>query len=61
MIPLQKQSTRRRSPGKEPDNLTTLCTSHHELAHQMAFGIDEQVLWLRALVVECGLYEGLVI
>jgi 5-methylcytosine-specific restriction endonuclease McrA len=26
--------------GNEPENLTTVCTTHHELAHQMAFGID---------------------
>ena len=38
--------------GNEPENLTTLCTSHHELSHQMAFGIDGQVSWVRAPVVE---------
>ena len=38
--------------GNEPENLTTLCTTHHELAHQMAFGIDGQVSWVRAPVVE---------
>ena len=37
--------------GNEPENLTTVCTTHHELAHQMAFGIEGQVSWVRASVV----------
>ena len=38
--------------GYEPENLKTMCTTHHELAHQMAFGIEGQVSWVRAPVVE---------
>jgi hypothetical protein len=31
----------------EPGNLTTLCSYHHDMAHQLSFGIEGQVTWLR--------------
>jgi hypothetical protein len=34
--------------GNNPENLTTLCSAHHDLAHQMSFPIEGQVTWLRA-------------
>ena len=37
-----------RGGGNEPENLTTLCSVHHDLVHQTSFPIDGQVSWLRA-------------
>lgn len=37
-----------RGGGNEPDNLTSLCTFHHDLVHQLSFPIDGQVSWLRS-------------
>ncbi len=34
--------------GNEPDNLTTLCSSHHDLVHQLSLPLDNQVTWLRS-------------
>jgi hypothetical protein len=34
--------------SNHPDNLTTLCSFHHDLVHQMAFPIDYGVSWLRS-------------
>lgn len=34
--------------GNEPTNLTTLCSSHHDLAHQLSLPIEGQVTWLRS-------------
>jgi hypothetical protein len=31
----------------DPENLTTLCSFHHDLVHQLSFGIDGDVNWLR--------------
>ena len=36
----------------EPSNLTTLCSFHHDLAHQLSLPIDGQVTWLRSPAVE---------
>jgi predicted restriction endonuclease len=32
----------------EAENLTCLCSEHHSLVHQLSFGIDGQVSWVRA-------------
>ncbi len=32
----------------DPDNLTTLCSSHHDLVHQLSFALENQVTWLRS-------------
>jgi hypothetical protein len=32
----------------DPGNLTTLCSAHHDLVHQLSFGIDGQVNWIKA-------------
>ena len=37
--------------GNEPENLTTLCSVHHDLVHQTSFPIDGQVSWLRSTEV----------
>lgn len=34
--------------GNEPENLTTLCSAHHDLIHQLSLPIDGQVTWLRS-------------
>jgi len=39
----------------DPDNLTTLCWSHHDLIHQMEFPLDGAVTWLRSPVAS---YQG---
>ena len=36
----------------DPNNLTTLCSSHHDLVHQLSFPIENQVTWLRCPTVE---------
>ena len=41
-----------RGGGNEPENLTTLCSFHHDLIHQTSFPIDGQVSWIRARTVE---------
>ena len=41
-----------RGGGNEPSNLTTLCSFHHDLVHQISFPIDGQVSWIRAQSVE---------
>ena len=33
--------------GNEPENLTTLCSFHHDLVHQLTLPIEGQVSWLR--------------
>ena len=33
--------------GNEPANLTTLCSFHHDLVHQLGFAIEGQVNWIR--------------
>lgn len=33
--------------GNELENLTTLCSFHHDFAHQLSLPIDGQVTWLR--------------
>jgi hypothetical protein len=33
--------------GNDPENLTTLCSYHHDLAHQLSLPIEGQVTWLR--------------
>lgn len=40
--------------GNEPENLTTLCGFHHGLVHQLSFGIDGQVSYLRERVARYG-------
>jgi 5-methylcytosine-specific restriction endonuclease McrA len=34
--------------SNEPENLTTLCSFHHDLAHQLSLPIEGQVTWLRS-------------
>jgi 5-methylcytosine-specific restriction endonuclease McrA len=34
--------------SNEPENLTTLCSFHHDLVHQLSLPIDGQVTWLRS-------------
>jgi 5-methylcytosine-specific restriction endonuclease McrA len=36
----------------DPANLTTLCSFHHDLVHQLSLPIDGQVSWIREPVVE---------
>ncbi len=33
--------------SNDPENLTTLCSFHHDLAHQLGMPIEGQVTWLR--------------
>lgn len=40
--------------GNEPENLTTLCSFHHDLVHQLSFPVDGQVSWLRERTVPYG-------
>jgi 5-methylcytosine-specific restriction endonuclease McrA len=35
-----------------PSNLTTLCSFHHDLVHQLSLAIDGQVSWIREPIVE---------
>jgi hypothetical protein len=37
----------RQGGSNEPGNLTTLCSYHHDLVHQLSFGIEGQATWLR--------------
>ncbi len=32
----------------DSDNLTTLCSFHHDLVHQLSFGIEGQMSWLKS-------------
>lgn len=41
--------------SNEPENLTTLCSFHHDLVHQLSLAIEGQVSWLRSPQVEYGL------
>lgn len=36
-----------RGGRNDPNNLTTLCSFHHDLAHQLSLPIEGQVTWLR--------------
>ena len=36
-----------RGGGNEPENLVTLCSFHHDLAHQLSLPIEGQVTWRR--------------
>jgi 5-methylcytosine-specific restriction endonuclease McrA len=40
--------------SNEPENLTTLCSFHHDLAHQLTLPIEGQVTWLRSPRVAYG-------
>jgi 5-methylcytosine-specific restriction endonuclease McrA len=40
--------------SNEPDNLTTLCSFHHDLAHQLSLPLDGQTTWLRSPAVAYG-------
>jgi 5-methylcytosine-specific restriction endonuclease McrA len=40
--------------SNEPENLTTLCSFHHDLAHQLSLPIEGQVSWIRAPLVRYG-------
>jgi len=33
--------------GNAPENLSTLCSFHHDLVHQLGFAIEGQVNWLK--------------
>ena len=37
-----------RGGSNDPHNLTTLCSYHHDLIHQLSLPIDGQVSWLRS-------------
>jgi 5-methylcytosine-specific restriction endonuclease McrA len=43
--------------GNEPENLTTLCSFHHDLAHQLNLPLEGQTTWLRSPVAD---YSALV-
>jgi len=36
-----------RGGSNDPGNLSTLCSAHHDLVHQLSFPMDGQVSWLR--------------
>jgi len=38
--------------SNHPDNLTTLCSFHHDLVHQLSLPIEGQVSWLRESSIE---------
>ncbi len=38
----------------DPANLTTLCSFHHDLAHQLTLPVDGQITWLRDVRVNYG-------
>lgn len=38
--------------SNDPENLTTLCSPHHDLVHQLSLPIEGQVSWLRSPRVE---------
>lgn len=38
----------------DPDNLTTLCWSHHDLVHQMEFPLDGSITWFRSPAIVYG-------
>jgi 5-methylcytosine-specific restriction endonuclease McrA len=40
--------------SNEPENLTTLCSFHHDLVHQLSLPLDGQVTWLRSPQVRYG-------
>jgi hypothetical protein len=40
--------------GNEPENLTTLCSFHHDLAHQLSLPLEGQTTWLRSPLVRYG-------
>lgn len=40
--------------SNEPENLTTLCSFHHDLVHQLSLPLDGQVTWLRSPSVRYG-------
>ncbi len=33
--------------GNDPENVVTLCSTHHDLVHQLSLPLDGQVTWLR--------------
>lgn len=33
--------------SNEPENLTTLCSAHHDLCHQLTLSLEDQITWLR--------------
>lgn len=41
--------------SNEPENLTTLCSFHHDLVHQLSLPIEGQVNWLRSPLLPYGL------
>jgi hypothetical protein len=36
-----------RGGGNEPENISTLCSFHHDLVHQLGFPIEGQMNWIR--------------
>jgi HNH endonuclease len=42
IVPVSKGGT------NDPSNLTTLCSFHHDLVHQLSFPIEGQISWLRS-------------
>ncbi len=38
--------------SNNPNNLTTLCSAHHDLVHLLSLPIENQVTWLRSPLVE---------
>jgi hypothetical protein len=45
-----------RGGTNELSNLTTLCSFHHDLAHQLTLPLEDQVTWLRS--PRAGYYSG---
>ena len=38
--------------NNDPSNLTTLCSYHHDLTHQLSLPVDGQINWLRSRCVQ---------
>jgi len=43
--------------GNDPQNLTTLCSFHHDLVHQLSLPLEGGVSWLRSPVVGYGMAD----
>lgn len=40
----------------DPENLPTLCSCHHDLAHQLTLPLEGQISWLRSPIISYGLH-----
>jgi hypothetical protein len=48
-----------RGGTNDPENLTTLCGFHHDLAHQLSLPIDGQITWLRSPSAKYSVTPGI--